>query len=147
MLRPHESLASLALHEPVGAFAVGAFADNQLVAVGFIAPGREAEGSWRVRGMATLARFRGQGAGGKVLRALLDHARANDATRVWCNARISAVALYARAGFSVVSERFEIPEIGPHVLMEWRVCARLAQSGPSTGASSSRRNGLKPTRS
>jgi hypothetical protein len=37
VLRPHETLAQLAAHEPPDAFAVGAFAAGELVAVGFVA--------------------------------------------------------------------------------------------------------------
>lgn len=118
ILRPHESLDELASHEPNGAFAVGALAGGELRAVGFIAPDGETDGSWRVRGMATVPGARGAGVGTAVLQALLRHAAAQNATRVWCNARIPALSLYARAGFKVVSEPFELPGIGPHVVME-----------------------------
>src|SRR4051794_9076525 len=48
VLRPHETIEQLAVHEPPGAFAVGAFAGGTLVAVGLI--GREGRpGAWRVR--------------------------------------------------------------------------------------------------
>jgi predicted GNAT family N-acyltransferase len=56
-----------------------------------------------------------------VLGALIEHAAAQGATRIWCNARIPAVSLYARAGFEVESEEFEIPGIGSHVVMARRV--------------------------
>jgi predicted GNAT family N-acyltransferase len=36
---------------------------------------------------------------------------------VWCNARTPAVGLYAREGFAIEGEEFELPEIGPHVVM------------------------------
>jgi hypothetical protein len=36
---------------------------------------------------------------------------------VWCNARTPARGFYERAGFAVEGEEFELPEIGPHVLM------------------------------
>jgi ribosomal protein S18 acetylase RimI-like enzyme len=75
-------------------------------------------GSWRVRGMATAPHARGKGAGAAVLDALVGHAIAQGATRVWCNARTPARSLYEREGFRVVSEEFEIPEIGPHLAME-----------------------------
>jgi ribosomal protein S18 acetylase RimI-like enzyme len=117
VLRPHQTLDELAGHEPPGAYAVGAFDGDQLVAVGFVGPDDQ-PGSWRVRGMATAPHARGRGAGRDVLAALLAHAADAGATRVWCNARIPARGLYERAGFRVVSERFELPEIGPHYVME-----------------------------
>lgn len=120
VLRPHQSIAELASHEPPDAFAVGAFEDGELVAAGLI--GKEGEpGEWRVRGMATVPEARKRGAGGSVLAALLDHARRQGATVVWCNVRTPARTLYERAGFSVTSEEFELPDIGPHVVMRRRL--------------------------
>jgi len=52
-----------------------------------------------------------------VLNALLDHARESGATRVWARVRIPARRLYERGGYAVVSDEFELPAIGPHVLM------------------------------
>jgi GNAT superfamily N-acetyltransferase len=120
VLRPHESLEELASHEPPGVHAVGAFDGDELVGVGFVCPDGE-PGEWRVRGMATVPELRGHGVGSAILAALLDHARAQGATRVWCNARTPARSLYARAGFQVESEEFEIPGIGPHFVMALRV--------------------------
>jgi GNAT superfamily N-acetyltransferase len=120
VLRPHESLEELASHEPPGVHAVAAFADDEVVAVGFVCPDGE-PGEWRIRGMATDERFRGRGAGAQILAALVAHARARGATRVWCNARTPAVSLYARAGFAKQSDEFQIPGIGPHFVMARRV--------------------------
>ncbi len=147
VLRAHQSLATLADHEPAGAFAVGAFAGDELLSVGFVARDGEPEGSWRVRGMATKPECRGLGAGTAVLQALLSHARAGRAQRVWCNARIPALSLYQRAGFKAISDSFELPEIGPHVVMEYRPSEDDLQLASSTGASNVRDKGLNPTRS
>jgi ribosomal protein S18 acetylase RimI-like enzyme len=67
--------------------------------------------------MATTPEARGRGAATAVLGALLEHARTHGAHRVWANVRVGARALYERAGFHVVSDEFELPEIGPHVVM------------------------------
>jgi ribosomal protein S18 acetylase RimI-like enzyme len=120
VLRPHESLEELASHEQPGAHAVGAFDGERLVGVGFVGPDGE-PGEWRVRGMATLPETRGRGVGTAVLDALVAHAAAQGATRIWCNARVPALSLYARAGFEAQSGEFEIPQIGPHVVMARRV--------------------------
>jgi ribosomal protein S18 acetylase RimI-like enzyme len=85
--------------------------------VGFVAPDGE-PGGWRIRGMATAEQARGRGLGTAVLEALIEHAGAAGATRVWCNARTPARSLYERAGFRVASAEFEIPGIGPHFVME-----------------------------
>jgi GNAT superfamily N-acetyltransferase len=87
--------------------------------------------------MATEPDARGLGAGSAVLAALLDHAGcfgAHPPTRVWCNARVPARTLYERAGFTVVSEEFETPQIGPHLVMEWRAPATRDQETSITDA-------------
>jgi len=123
VLRPHQTLAELARHEPAGAVAFGAFDGSELIGVGLV--GAEGEpGDWRVRGMATLPHARGRGAGSGVLQALVQHATAHGATRMWCNARVRALPLYERAGFLVASELFEPAEIGPHYRMELPLPAR-----------------------
>jgi GNAT superfamily N-acetyltransferase len=117
VLRPHLSVDELASHEPAGAVAFGAFAGDELVAVGLVGPEGE-PGDWRVRGMAARPDARGHGAGTAILEALVQHAVAHDATRVWCNARTRALTLYQRAGFVIASDEFEPPDIGPHYRME-----------------------------
>jgi ribosomal protein S18 acetylase RimI-like enzyme len=120
VLRPHQTVQELADHEPAGAVAFGAFQGSELVAVGLVGPDGE-PGDWRVRGMATAPQARGRGAGSAILNALVQHAIAHGATRVWCNARTPALNLYKRAGFLVASDEFEPPDIGPHYRMELSV--------------------------
>ncbi len=36
---------------------------------------------------------------------------------VWCNARVVAVPFYAKQGWEIVSEVFDIPTVGPHRAM------------------------------
>ncbi len=106
--------------EPPDAFAIGAFEGDQLIAVGLVGPEGEAR-AWRVRGMATLPEARRRGAGGAVLEALLDRARAGGAHEVWASVRTPARTLYERAGFRVDSQVYEVPHIGPHVMMRRRL--------------------------
>lgn len=72
---------------------------------------------FRLRGMATAPAVRGRGAGGALLEAALDHARASGAALVWCNARVPARGFYARFGFAAVGPEFTIPGIGRHLRM------------------------------
>jgi ribosomal protein S18 acetylase RimI-like enzyme len=130
VLRPHETIEDLAAREPEGALALGAFDDDELISVGLVAPDGE-PGGWRVQGMATTPSARRRGAGTAVLAALIRHAREQGATRIWCNARTPARSLYERAGLWVASEEFELPDIGPHVVMEWRAAQPTVRSaGP-----------------
>lgn len=120
VLRPHQQLQELAATEAAEVFAVGVREADELVAVGLIAPDRDSgrTRAWRVRGMCTAPGFRGHGAGAAALQALLAHAAAHGAHVVWCNARTPARGFYERAGFRQTSGVFELPPIGPHVVME-----------------------------
>jgi GNAT superfamily N-acetyltransferase len=113
-------MEQLAEAEPGGAFAVGAFEEGELVAVGLIGP-EGAPGAWRIRGMATAPALRGRGAGSAVLAALLEHARERGARRFCANVRTPARSLYERAGLAVVSDEFEEPNVGRHVIMSCEV--------------------------
>lgn len=84
-------------------------------------------GAWRVRGMATAEGRRGRGIGARVLAAAVDHARAQGAVLVWCNAREGALDFYRRAGFTEAAERYVDPVLGPHVPM------RLDMDGDRSG--------------
>jgi ribosomal protein S18 acetylase RimI-like enzyme len=81
------------------------------------APGHPGTPGWRVRGMATLPEVRGAGVGEALLRACLEHAAARGGALAWCNARTPAAGFYARFGFEVEGEEFDLPGIGPHLLM------------------------------
>jgi predicted GNAT family N-acyltransferase len=76
-----------------------------------------ARAPWQLRGMATDASVRGSGAG----RALVVDGLARVADRggdlVWCDARVAAAGFYERMGFTVVTDEFEKPGIGPHLGM------------------------------
>jgi predicted GNAT family N-acyltransferase len=80
-------------------------------------PWRDTAAPWQLRGMATDPSVRGGGAG----RALLDDGLARVAVRggdlVWCDARVTAAGFYERHGFTVVTEPYDKPGIGPHVGM------------------------------
>jgi len=128
VLRPYMPVEELASHEPTDAVAFGAFDGGELVAVGLVGPEGE-PGDWRVRGMATKPEARGRGAGTRVLDALVQHATAHGARRVWCNARTPALSLYRRAGFEATSEEFQTPRIGPHYRMELRTLPRADRAG------------------
>jgi len=69
----------------------------------------------QLRGMATRPDLAGRGIGTRVLRFVeAAIARAGGQGLVWCNARVPAVEFYRRAGWTVVSDVFDIPTAGPH---------------------------------
>ena len=79
-------------------------------------PGGPADG-WRIRGMATEPDVRGAGYGAALVAACVEHAAAAGGGELWCNARMGAVGFYRRMGFDAVSDEFDIPDIGPHMVM------------------------------
>jgi predicted GNAT family N-acyltransferase len=127
VLRPHQSLAEQVFpgDDAPGAAHFAAYdADDALIGIASITPepypgdGGGLE-DLRIRGMATdPERGRGVGAGGLLLAACVEHARARGAHRVWCNARTPARGFYGRAGFTAHGDEFTLPGIGPHFLME-----------------------------
>ena len=126
VLRPHQRVDEVAFDgdRDARALHVGAFAGGGLVGVATVAPephpdGRH-PGAWRIRGMAVDDDRRGRGIGGRLLERCLEHARANGADLVWCNARIRAVPFYERHGFEREGAAFDVPRIGPHVRMRLR---------------------------
>lgn len=75
--------------------------------------------TWRLRGMATRQDLQGRGIGTMVLGAALSHVVAEGGRLLWCNARVGAIGFYERAGFSTFGDEWELPTVGPHVVM-WR---------------------------
>ena len=99
---------------------LGLYDGDRLLATGNVrrepAPWAPGVPAWRLRGMATVADRRGEGLGAQVLQGLLAYC-AREGGEVWCNARTPAQSFYERAGFEVVGEPWDDPELGPHVRM------------------------------
>lgn len=72
---------------------------------------------WRLRGMAVEPAERGQGYGGHLVKRSLQEVEKNGGAYLWCNARVHAQPFYERYSFSCISNVFDIPGTGPHVVM------------------------------
>ncbi|HEY8545407.1 MAG TPA: GNAT family N-acetyltransferase [Acidimicrobiales bacterium] len=147
VLRPHQGIDEL--REPdddaPGTAAVAAVDDatGEIVAIGTVrrrpppvplpadgdGEGEAAADGWQVMAMAVAPGWRGQGLGQAVLDALLAHVEAAGGGTVWCNARVPARGFYERAGFTALGEPFELPDIGPHVVMTTAPRARTPRPG------------------
>lgn len=77
-------------------------------------PWQPAERAWQLRGMATDPEVRGAGAGRALVAEGLVRLAALDADLVWCDARQAAVGFYERMGFTVVTDPYDVPGVGPH---------------------------------
>jgi GNAT superfamily N-acetyltransferase len=73
--------------------------------------------AWHLRGMATDPDRRGLGAGSTVLSAIFTYVAEAGGGVLWCNARLTAVGFYERAGMVTRGEVWEEPVIGPHIAM------------------------------
>ncbi len=103
-------------------FHLGAFQDGKLVSVASFYYEKSPEFSdlhqYQLRGMATLPEFEKKGFSSELLKVAFPIIKQNFCSLVWCNARKSAVGFYEKVGFQKLNENeFEIPEIGPHMLM------------------------------
>ncbi|MFN0129745.1 MAG: GNAT family N-acetyltransferase [Verrucomicrobiales bacterium] len=75
-------------------------------------------GPWQLRGMATLPEVRGLGYGRALVEAAERVVKVAGGSFLWCNARVAAVEFYAKLGWEVVGEEFDIPTVGPHYWMK-----------------------------
>ena len=99
---------------------VGAFLVSGGEAVGcasFVRRPLQEESGWQLRGMATRTDLHGRGIGRAVLRFAEDVLRGGDIRLLWCNARVGAVGFYETMGWTVASEVFDVPTVGPHRVM------------------------------
>ena len=123
VLRPHQQLDEL--REPdddaPGSAAFAAVDDAGVVATGPVKrrppPFPSDDPGWQLGAMAVDPEHRGEGLGSAILDAILRHVDTHGGGLVWCNARVSAQGFYLRHGFEVASAPFELPDIGPHVVM------------------------------
>jgi len=127
--RPWEDTAFPGDRDPATVH-LAAFDGDRLVGIASLYREPRADGTdgWRLRGMATAEDARGRGAGRSLLAACIAHVAARGGGELWCNARTPAIGFYAAAGFEVVSDEFDVPGIGPHVVMSLDVPAAAAPS-------------------
>lgn len=99
---------------------LGVFEEGTLLGVATFmldpCPTSGGESDWRLRGMATLARARNRGLGGRLLADGIERVRVAGGRLVWCNGRVTARAFYERHDFRAVGEAFESPHSGWHFL-------------------------------
>lgn len=123
ILRPHQQPEELvyAGDDDTDTLHVGAFSQQELCGIATLVyrtlDGEKKEGEWLVRGMATTPEVRGQGVGKAILQTVINYCEQAGGKIIWCNARENALGFYEAAGFEIVSEPFDIPDIGVHRVM------------------------------
>jgi len=107
-----------------GAFHLGYYVDEELATVASFFPqsyGEFGGVGYQLRGMATSAKYRGQGLGTRIVNFAIVYLQGQKANYVWCNARKAALKFYRDCGFEVVSAEFDVPGIGPHYVMYLKI--------------------------
>jgi GNAT superfamily N-acetyltransferase len=106
-------------------FHLGAFVEKKLVSVASFYFERNLKFSdpyqYRLRGMATLPEYQGQGLSSALLRTAFPVIKQNQCTLLWCNARERAMGFYRKVGFNEEGDFFNIPNIGKHILMSIKI--------------------------
>jgi predicted GNAT family N-acyltransferase len=102
-------------------FHLGAYINEELASIASFYfkshPEIEEEHQYQLRGMATLPEHQNKGLSRALLRTAFPIIQNNHVNLLWCNARTSAQGFYEKVGFEVVSDVFDIPDVGPHVVM------------------------------
>jgi len=82
----------------------------------------DGEDAWQLRGMAIAPAFRRTGVGRRMVLEIYRTLRQEGPPLLlWCNAREPAVEFYRALGWTVFSDRFDIPTAGPHYKMKIRL--------------------------
>jgi len=104
----------------INTFHIGAIINNEIVGTATIYPENrdENQNEWRLRGMAVLDEYQSNGIGEKLLDDCFKLILSKGGQLLWCNARIGAIQFYKKCGFTICSDEFDIPNIGPHFAME-----------------------------
>jgi len=106
-------------------FHLGAFVGKKLVSVASFYfekhPEFEDLYQFRLRGMATLPDYQGQGLSSSLLRTAFPLIKQNQCTLLWCNAREKAMGFYLKLGFKSSGDFFPLPQIGSHILMSIKI--------------------------
>jgi GNAT superfamily N-acetyltransferase len=124
ILRPQQRVEDIVLphDDDDETLHLGAFVDGVMIGIATVhiepLPGTTDPRAWRLRGMATEPGVRRTGCGSKLVAGCVDHAKRNGATRMWCTARESAKGFYDALGFATLGDVFDIPDVGPHYVME-----------------------------
>ncbi len=80
-------------------------------------PSLKKTNSFQLRGMATHPDWQGKGLGREIIIQTLPMMKEKGAEFIWCNARVSAQGFYQKLSFQTFGEIFDIPTVGPHLVM------------------------------
>jgi phosphoribosylformimino-5-aminoimidazole carboxamide ribotide isomerase len=103
VLYPAQKLYEMELDEDNNGIHFGAFTDTQLV--GIISLFQQGT-SFQFRKLAVLPDLQKMGIGNSLLNRVEEYAQTEGGTMIWCNARVSAIGFYLKAGYSHTGKLF-----------------------------------------
>ncbi len=123
VLRPNQTLEDCQFpgdHDH-GTFHLGAYKGDKLISIASFYqenhPDIEGNVQFRLRGMATLEEYRKEKAGSRLLISAEDMLKKQHTDSWWCNARVGVADYYKKLGLREHGEVFDLPPIGPHIVM------------------------------
>lgn len=103
VLYPAQKLYQMEMEEDNNGYHFGAFMDNELVGVvSLFQNGND----FQFRKFAVDESAQGKGIGKAMLKHLIDFVTKENATRLWCNARVTAIGFYLKYGFVHTGQLF-----------------------------------------
>jgi GNAT superfamily N-acetyltransferase len=103
VLYPAQKLYQMEMEEDNHGYHFGAFMDNELVGVVSLFQNGD---NFQFRKFAVDESVQGKGIGKTLLKHLMDFAINENAKRLWCNARVSAIGFYLKYGFTHTNQLF-----------------------------------------
>ncbi len=76
-----------------------------------------AQKQYQIRGMAVLQQQQKAGFGKSLINHSEEFAISQNISLIWFNARVEAVGFYEKMGYQKKGVTFEIPNVGPHIVM------------------------------
>jgi GNAT superfamily N-acetyltransferase len=103
VLYPAEPLYNMGKEEDNNGLHFGAFYNNQLVGVVSLF---QQGADYQFRKFAIDPEMQGKGVGNALLQYIISFATLQGGSRIWCNARLSAIGFYVKAGFTSTGKSF-----------------------------------------
>jgi GNAT superfamily N-acetyltransferase len=103
ILYPAQLLHAMEIDEDDTGLHFGTFYEDKLVSVVSLF---QQGGDFQFRKFAVVPQLQKRGVGNRLLQYITDFAKQQGGTRIWCNARLSAIGFYTKAGFVLTGESF-----------------------------------------
>ncbi|MDO3627395.1 GNAT family N-acetyltransferase [Mucilaginibacter sp. BT774] len=103
VLYPAQKLYEMELDEDQEGIHFGAFTDNKLVGIISLF---QTDRSFQFRKLAVLSEYQKMGIGNALLQRVEEFAESEGGAMIWCNARVSAIGFYMKAGYEHTGKLF-----------------------------------------